>query len=96
MLGLAVINLESYYKGRANGFVIERLYVHPSFRNNGIGRAIITFISDKLGRSFWLYTWVENASNSFYERLGFKRIGTHHFYFGQHEIANYVYARSGF
>lgn len=95
LIGLAVINLESHFHSIDNGFEIERLYIHQSFRKSGYGRAMFEFISAEIGISFWLYTWVENASNSFYEHLGFQKIGEHLFNFGQQEIKNNVYALVG-
>jgi ribosomal protein S18 acetylase RimI-like enzyme len=92
VVGLALVNLDSKCKIRPSGFEIERLYVHSSFQNNGIGRAMLSFISDNIGKAFWLYTWTENASNNFYEHVGFRKIGTQDIRFSQQVILNNVYA----
>ncbi|BDX06439.1 GNAT family N-acetyltransferase [Planctobacterium marinum] len=95
LAGLAVINLESHYQTAEHGFEIERLYIHPGFRKAGYGRAMLSFISAQIGTRFWLYTWIENDSNTFYERLGFNKIGEHRFYFGAQEVENNIYACVG-
>lgn len=95
LVGLAVINLASQFNSQSHGFEIERLYIHPSFRQCGYGRSLLAFISKEVGETFWLYTWVENASNTFYERLGFQKIGEHSFYFDEQEVENNVYAVGG-
>lgn len=95
LVGLAVINLASQFETPENGFELERLYIHSSFRKLGYGRAFFKFIISEIGARFWLYTWVHNDSNAFYERLGFNKIGEHSFQFGQHLIENNVYAHTG-
>ncbi len=48
-------------------------------------------VEEKLGKRFWLYTWVENESNNFYKHLGFKFIGKLNFDFFDSIIENNVY-----
>lgn len=96
LVGLSVVNLHSSYELQDLGFEIERLYIHSEFRGRGYGREILRAISSEVGNRFWLYTWVNNASNTFYQRLGFKYMGMRSFYFGTQEINNNVYAHDGF
>ena len=58
--GYALMNLASGFKGRENGFEIERLYVHGPFRSKGIGQSLLREIQTRYGDRFWLYTWIHN------------------------------------
>ena len=89
--GVALINLTSHYQGAENGFEIDKLYVDEVFRGRGIGRRLLSEIGVRYGKAFWLYTWVENASNDFYRNLGMTQIGTLTFDFEQWPIKNNVW-----
>lgn len=93
--GYVLVNLESQFQNEANGFEIEKLYVHPPFQGHGIGRKLLLEIKAQFGDRFWLYTWVRNKSVSFYQKFGFKNIGLHSFRFGDDTIENYVLGYDG-
>ncbi|MDM7862311.1 GNAT family N-acetyltransferase [Alteromonas sp. ASW11-36] len=92
LVGLAVVNLKSQFENPCNGFEIERMYIHPSYRGAGYGRAIFDYIKSQLGGRFWLYTWDKNESNAFYQHLGFSKVGEHQFYFANQVVNNNVFA----
>ncbi len=92
VVGYALVQLDSYFGLQKHGFEIVRLYIHKAYQGKGYGRALLQYISSEIGNRFWLYTWVKNRSNAFYEHCGFKKLGTHTFYFGDNEIENNVYA----
>ncbi|SDP68922.1 GNAT family N-acetyltransferase [Desulforhopalus singaporensis] len=92
--GFVMVNLDSYFETRENGFEIEKLYVDEKFKGQGLGRTLLTEVAERFGNVFWLYTWVENESNEFYKHLGFRRIGGLTFDFKGHTIANHVYKRN--
>jgi ribosomal protein S18 acetylase RimI-like enzyme len=93
--GYALVNLYSHYKVAENGFEIEKLYVHKKFKGQGIGRRILSNIEKKYGKKFWLYTLVENESNGFYRKIGFKHIGQYEFNFAGKLLDNNVFAYEG-
>ncbi|KZN49740.1 GNAT family N-acetyltransferase [Pseudoalteromonas luteoviolacea] len=91
VLGFLLINFTSHHQGQDNGFEVEKLYVHSGFQGQGIGRQLLDELSKRYGDRYWLYTWVENDSNVFYQRLGFEKIGEISFQFAGHDIHNNVY-----
>ncbi|AOT10263.1 GCN5 family acetyltransferase [Pseudoalteromonas luteoviolacea] len=91
IIGFSVVNLVSQFQGKPYGFEVEKLYVHNNFQGRGIGKQLLDAISQRWGRKFWLYTWVENDSNHFYQRLGFKLVGELTFDFSGVVIHNNVY-----
>ena len=50
---------------------------------------------EQFGDRFWLYTWGRNKSVGFYEKYGFKHIGSYSFAFGVDTIENHVFGYSG-
>ncbi|PMK08139.1 GNAT family N-acetyltransferase [Vibrio splendidus] len=91
--GYVMVNLESHYQTSGNGFEVDKLYVDNIFKGKGkgIGRKLLNGIENQFGNKYWLYTWVENESNGFYEHLGFSRIGLLTFEFSGSLIENNVY-----
>lgn len=89
--GYALINLASHYQTPQNGFEVEKLYIDSTFKGQGLGRKLLKDLADQFGKNYWLYTWVKNESNGFYEHLGFKKIGKTTFDFAQIKIENNVY-----
>lgn len=88
--GYALVNLESQFENKDNGFEIEKLYVQTHFQGQGIGRILLSEIQTRYGNIFWLYTWVRNKSIEFYKNYGFKDIGQYNFKFGNTIIENRV------
>ena len=91
--GYALINLTSHFQTADNGFEVEKLYVDSCFQGQGIGTALLQQVAEQFGATFWLYTWVENASNDFYQSLGMSHIGKLTFDFHQWQIDNNVWVR---
>lgn len=88
--GFVLLNLESFYKSKKNGFEIDKLYVHSPFQGKGVGKSLLTEVRKKYGENFWLYSWVRNKSIEFYKRYGFQDIGKYEFKLGDELIENRV------
>ncbi|SJL83781.1 GNAT family N-acetyltransferase [Vibrio palustris] len=89
--GYALLNLHSHYESVVNGYEVQRLYIDSRFKQQGIGKALLSELKQQFGQPFWLYTWVENAANGFYQHLGFERIGRIDIEISEHTIENIVY-----
>ncbi|PQJ63504.1 GNAT family N-acetyltransferase [Vibrio chagasii] len=89
--GYVMVNLESNYQTPESGFEVEKLYVDNLFKGKGVGKKLLKSMEDQFGRQYWLYTWIKNESNGFYEHLGFSRIGSLTFEFFGALIENNVY-----
>ncbi|WP_295891765.1 N-acetyltransferase [uncultured Vibrio sp.] len=89
--GYALINFESFYETPHRGYEIEKLYIDSTFKGRGLGRRLLNEIGRRFGEQYWLYTWVENESNGFYEHLGFSKVGLLSFEFSGVRIDNNVY-----
>jgi ribosomal protein S18 acetylase RimI-like enzyme len=64
---------------------VERLYIEPTWQNNGLGAMALDFAIDQAKKNdaewIWLSVWKKNPSAvRFYERCGFKILGTEIFY----------------
>ncbi|CAG9296810.1 GNAT family N-acetyltransferase [Celerinatantimonas diazotrophica] len=89
--GYVLLDLNSHFETPSNGFEIKKLYIDSRFKQQGIGKALLSEVEQRFGHPFWLYTWVENASNGFYQHLGFTKIGTFVFEASGQAIENNVY-----
>lgn len=89
--GYVMVNLDSNYQTPESGFEVEKLYVDNLFKGKGVGKKLLKSMENQFGRQYWLYTWVKNESNGFYEHLGFSRIGSLTFEFFGALIENNVY-----
>lgn len=74
---------------------IERIYVINDFKGQGIGRMMIdhgkrlALILDK--KVLWLGVWTENpGAIVFYEKMGFRITGKHHFMLGTDQQTDHV------
>ncbi len=93
LVGYVMINLESYWKDKKNGYEIDKLYVQEHFHGNGIGRQFLSEIEIQYGGSFWLSTWVNNdKAIGFYKHLGFIDIGYTYFELNNERHENRVLA----
>lgn len=86
------VNFASRYLGQDLGYEIERIYVHPHYQRKGLGRQLLSEVFCRYGKQCWLYSWIENQSNGFYQRLGFEWIGRYDFQLAGNDIANNVWA----
>ncbi|MGO1297837.1 MAG: GNAT family N-acetyltransferase [Vibrio sp.] len=89
--GYALLDLTSHYKSPANGYEVQRLYIDCRFKSQGIGQALLNETERQFGETYWLYTWVDNAANGFYQHLGFQKLGIITFDISGHFIDNNVY-----
>ena len=88
--GYVLVNFESFYESRENGFEIDKLYVHGPFQGRGYGKKLLAEIGRKFGEKFWLHTWAHNKSIDFYKNYGFRDIGKYDFMLGSELIENRV------
>ncbi|WP_066757017.1 GNAT family N-acetyltransferase [Crocinitomix algicola] len=76
---------------------LDRIYLLSNYHGMGLAKKLYQKNVDlaKLNgqEGLWLYTWVENhRAISFYEKEGFKRIGTHNFRISTNHVnPNWVY-----
>ncbi|MEC8327683.1 MAG: GNAT family N-acetyltransferase [Pseudomonadota bacterium] len=89
--GYALLNMTSNFQSANNGFELEKLYIDTRFKGQGLGKQLLTAVEHEFGNVYWLYTWVENESNGFYQHLGFRKIGKLIFEFAGTQIENNVY-----
>ncbi|MCL9777377.1 GNAT family N-acetyltransferase [Vibrio methylphosphonaticus] len=89
--GFIMVNLASRFESEDYGYEIEKLYIHAPFSGKGLGRALLNDVAQRYGERFWLYTWVENTSNGFYQHLGFTQVGQISFDFYGVLVENHVY-----
>jgi ribosomal protein S18 acetylase RimI-like enzyme len=66
---------------------LNQLYVDSSQHGRGLGRALLDACADHARKAdcdvLWLGVWEKNPNAiGFYERLGFRKVGTHTFRFG--------------
>ncbi|MCV2885934.1 GNAT family N-acetyltransferase [Aestuariibacter sp. AA17] len=102
--GFALVDLLSHYEkidmqedaSQIGSHVeIVHLYIHQPFRQHGFGRQLLRFVKENISHRFWLYTWVNNASNTYYTHLGFRHAGNLRFQFDQVDIDNHIYVFDG-
>lgn len=76
-----------------SGYEVEKLYVDDRHQGKGIGKRLLQVVEQSLGEPYWLYTWIENDSNDFYQHLGLSKVGKLAFDFSGHTIDNNLYVR---
>lgn len=77
---------------------IERLYVDPEAIGRGIGATLMRACLDEAAargrRTVWLGVWVHNArAIAFYERWGFRTVGSHVFRLGSDDQTDLIMER---
>jgi diamine N-acetyltransferase len=77
---------------------IERIYVLRDFQGLGLGKALVEKaleIARRKEKSFlWLGVWQKNENAiAFYERLGFRKAGTHPFIMGSDRQTDWIMRR---
>ena len=96
LVGVGVIDLESKFEGSSTfGYEIETLYIHPSFQRKGVGRALISSLSNTYGKISWLSTWVHNKpAIKFYKKNGYQIIGKAEFHLLAEVHVNHVFSNA--
>lgn len=96
-LGYLKINSEEAQTGlkEENGLEVERIYVLQEFQKQKVGKALmdfaITMARNQEKEYVWLGVWEKNKKAiAFYEKLGFKIIGTHPFTMGKEVQTDYI------
>ena len=74
---------------------IERIYVTRGHQGGGLGRALVEqafALARQMGkRMVWLGVWEKNTNAiAFYERIGFRKAGTHHFMVGSDRQTDFI------
>jgi ribosomal protein S18 acetylase RimI-like enzyme len=94
--GFVLVDHEAVWNNNPKlGFEIKHLYVQGSHQGQGIGRQLLDEVQQRFGSRFWLYTWVENDSVTFYERYGMVEVGLYQFEFADQVISNQVFVHVG-
>jgi diamine N-acetyltransferase len=80
------------------GLEIERIYVLRDFQGLGLGRAMVEKALEmavKKKKTFlWLGVWQKNENAiAFYQRMGFRKAGTHHFMMGADRQTDWIMRR---
>lgn len=74
---------------------IERIYIRPEFQRSGLGEHLFNKAIERAtiyGKTaVWLGVWERNhRALSFYEKMGFVRVGVHSFWMGSDEQIDYI------
>ena len=67
------------YQNTSHGIKLERFAVLRSYRNLGIGKALVKFMLNTLHRDDEIYLHAQESVVEFYTPLGFKKIGERFF-----------------
>lgn len=78
-----------------NALEVERIYVLPNFKRQGIGRQLIELAlrqaQEQQKTVVWLGVWEANhAAIAFYQKMGFVKTGSHSFFMGDDEQTDYI------
>lgn len=74
---------------------VERIYIRNKYKRNGFGKVLINkaieIAKDKGMKKIWLGVWEKNFNAiAFYEKMGFRKIGSHSFFMGDDEQIDYI------
>ena len=56
LVGYIMVNIESIWQDKSNGYEIDKLYVQEHFQGKGIGRNLISEMALRYGETCWLST----------------------------------------
>jgi len=97
MVGYLKLNiLDAQTENMSDDYLeIERIYVLKNFHGKGYGKTLINFSKEKAIQKkkikIWLGVWEKNPNAiGFYQKMGFKKTGTHVFKVGDDEQLDYV------
>lgn len=74
---------------------VQRIYVCGKFQGMGLGRYLLNTAlqtaADRNKKYVWLGAWENNEKAlRFYDRMGFRAVGTHPFYMGDDKQTDYI------
>jgi ribosomal protein S18 acetylase RimI-like enzyme len=77
---------------------LKRLYVLEGWKGEGVAKALMdvamAWLEETRTGRLWLGVWSENwRAQRFYARLGFEKVGEHHFKVGQTLDRDFIYRR---
>lgn len=77
---------------------VQRIYVCGGFQGMGLGRFLLTTAletaMDRHKKYVWLGAWEHNEKAlRFYDKMGFRPVGTHPFYMGNDRQTDYIMRR---
>ena len=77
------------------GLEVERIYIRSDYKRRGYGQQLLSFAEEfakaKQKTSLWLGVWEHNANAlAFYNKMGFRRVGSHSFFMGDDEQTDYL------
>lgn len=77
---------------------IHQIYLRRGIQGTGAGRALfdaaLHYLAETRPGPVWLGVWSGNAKAiAFYERAGFRQVGTYHFQVGESTDLEYIYRR---
>lgn len=81
-----------------NGLQLERIYIRKSYQRGGYGKYLLQWVSQRaleLGKdTLWLGAWEHNPNAlSFYDKMGFVKIGSHPFLMGDEKQTDFILAK---
>jgi ribosomal protein S18 acetylase RimI-like enzyme len=101
LVGFAKLVVGSRERGidAARPAELNQLYVDSSQHGRGLGRALLDACAEQARIAecdvLWLGVWEKNENAiGFYERLGFRQVGTHAFHFGSESQIDLLMALS--
>lgn len=79
----------------SGGLEIERIYLRKRFQGRGLGKVLLEkgleTAREKQKQYAWLGVWERNTKAiGFYERAGFRKVGTHDFFMGTERQTDFV------
>ncbi len=77
---------------------LKRLYVLEGWKGEGVAKALmdiaLAWLEETRRGRLWLGVWSENwRAQRFYARLGFEKVGEHHFKVGETLDLDFIYRR---
>lgn len=78
---------------------VERIYIKKIYQKNGLGKYLLNkavqIAKEKQKQKIWLGVWEKNAhAITFYEKMGFKKVGIHSFTMGEEVLTDFTMVKS--
>lgn len=89
------INQAQTEKIAENSLEVERIYIRKAHLRKGFGKLLLQFAQEQANNwgkmTVWLGVWEYNFNaQSFYKKMGFKRVGEHTFLMGDDEQTDFI------